>query len=623
MEHKNIWESNLNDKCQYINNIDEFLKFLEDNNRYDFIISEKHMPNDKSQFILDEISNKKNICITYTNNEHNVTVFTLSQFQQTIIVNPTFFEAYKDKITEYIKNKINTLLTEKQYYIKIPDFLIDDNLINELINNKNLENITIKFFNITEKDLTAEQIKKLKSKHLEVYYDGNKISTNKLIDYYTLKDLQKIKTISISQTLTNEEIENFIYINDDTIITIKTEYSASRFNEQEYLNNLIRICNILKTHNKKYNLKIDINNRELLKQSGILNTPNINFTINNDLYEYKQEEYLKEEEQLDKLIEPIKNSNLSPYEKYLAVYNIVKQFKPYKENNENKEESRYLRYILNNEYIVCVGFSKLLTTLLDKAGIPAMNISVGVDTSYDDGFTMEDKPTNIEGHQRNIIKIDDDKYNIHGIFIADPTWDNSKEYDLYQNSAMTFDRKKEAKRLETLNDYDLLLDFHNFEEFTKKLNFFLKKQVRNPFRKEKPYQEKLINAYKQAYSKIMEILSKLDYPKFLEFHNKYNDKLDKYDITLKEIEDICSDFLTEYATYILPLSNQKIDKSTLLEAAVNARQSINDKNKEKEEIKKEIESINNQVAEFKFPYTYNPNETRDNYLESANTSKKR
>ena len=65
MEHKNIWESNLNDKCQYINNIDEFLKFLEDNNRYDFIISEKHMPNDKSQFILDEISNKKNICITY------------------------------------------------------------------------------------------------------------------------------------------------------------------------------------------------------------------------------------------------------------------------------------------------------------------------------------------------------------------------------------------------------------------------------------------------------------------------------------------------------------------------------------------------------------------------------
>ena len=464
MEHKNIWESNLNDKCQYINNIDEFLKFLEDNNRYDFIISEKLMPNDKSQFILDEISNKKNICITYTNNEHNVTVFTLSQFQQTIIVNPTFFEAYKDKITEYIKNKINTLLTEKQYYIKIPDFLIDDNLINELINNKNLENITIKFFNITEKDLTAEQIKKLKSKHLEVYYDGNKISTNKLIDYYTLKDLQKIKTISISQTLTNEEIENFIYINDDTIITIKTEYSASRFNEQEYLNNLIRICNILKTHNKKYNIKIDINNRELLKQSGLLNIPNINFTINNDLYEYKQEEYLKEEEQLDKLIEPIKNSNLSPYEKYLAVYNIVKQFKPYKENNENKEESRYLRYILNNEYIVCVGFSKLLTTLLDKAGIPAMNISVGVDTSYDDGFTMEDKPTNIEGHQRNIIKIDDDKYNIHGIFALDITWDSDKEVSVIEEEGKTtvVARPDEEMKKKVVDKYDSLILYRHF-----------------------------------------------------------------------------------------------------------------------------------------------------------------
>lgn len=105
-----------------------------------------------------------------------------------------------------------------------------------------------------------------------------------------------------------------------------------------------------------------------------------------------------------------------------------------------------------------------------------MNISVGVDTSYDDGFTTEDKPTNIEGHQRNIIKNDDNKYNIHGIFIADATWDNHMKYDLYANASMTFDRKKEAERLEKLNDYDLLLDFHNFEEFTKKLNFFLKKR---------------------------------------------------------------------------------------------------------------------------------------------------
>lgn len=235
---------------------------------------------------------------------------------------------------------------------------------------------------------------------------------------------------------------------------------------------------------------------------------------------------------------------------------------------------------------------------------------------------MEDKATEIEGHQRNIIKIDDDKYNIHGIFIADATWDNSQNYDLYQNSAMTFDRKKEAKSLETLNDYDLLLDFHNFEEFTKKLNFFLKKKIRDTAFKEKPYNEKLTTAYTQAYQKIMEILSKLDYPKFLEFYNKYDEKIKKFNISLKEIEEISSDFLTEYATYILPLTNKKIDKTTLLDAATNTKVSLND-SLDKEETRKEIEAINDEIEEYAFPYSYNPDNPIDNYLETANSSKKR
>lgn len=383
---------------------------------------------------------------------------------------------------------------------------------------------------------------------------------------------------------------------------------------------MIKICNILKTHNKTYNIQISINNRELLKQSGILHTPNINFTIYNDLYEYKQDEYLKEEEQLDKLIEPIKNTNLSPYEKYLAVYNIVKQFKPYKENNENKEEARDLRYILNNEYIVCVGFAKLLTTLLDKVGIPAMNISARVDTSYDEGFTMEAIPTHTEGHQRNLIKIDDDKYNIHGIFLADATWDNDMQNDLYLQSSMTFARIKEAQRLETLQDYDLLLDFHNFEEFTQKLNFFLKKQVRDNLRKEKTYQNKLTDAYITAYKKIMEILSKLEHSKFLEFYNKYDKQISKYNISLKELEDIYTDFLTEYAKYILPLSNKKIDNQTLYNAITNIKKIINKQTENDiSNSLNQIKQIHEEDENMIFPYEYNPNNEIPNYL----TSKKR
>ena len=75
------------------------------------------------------------------------------------------------------------------------------------------------------------------------------------------------------------------------------------------------------------------------------------------------------------LIEPIKNSNLSPLEKFIAIYNVVKNFKPYKESPDQLEESRYLRYILNNEYMVCVGYAKLLKILCEKVGIKVINLS--------------------------------------------------------------------------------------------------------------------------------------------------------------------------------------------------------------------------------------------------------
>ena len=91
------------------------------------------------------------------------------------------------------------------------------------------------------------------------------------------------------------------------------------------------------------------------------------------------------------------------------------------------DKSRALRYILDNEYMVCVGYAKLLVELLDKVGIDATLLSVEVDTSYDDGFTLDEKIVEASGHKRAIISIDDNKYNLHGLYISDPTWDNSQK----------------------------------------------------------------------------------------------------------------------------------------------------------------------------------------------------
>lgn len=294
------------------------------------------------------------------------------------------------------------------------------------------------------------------------------------------KNLTKLVTEKMNQfridiEITDQDLEKLILLENNRQIRI--DYPIYQLdNEHIYINELKRIFDILNNHQRTYTIEIKIINRELLNQSGLLNYKNINLIINHDYYRYTKEEYLSEEQQLDNLIRPIKYSNLSPYEKYLAVYNIVKQFKPYKENYENKDESRYLKYILNNEYIVCVGYSKLLTTLLNKLNIPSMEVIADIDSStYKDNLI--NTPTKLEGHQRNIIKIDDDKYNIHGIYIVDPTWDNNMIKDLYNNSTSTFDKRKEYKKLEKLTNEDLLLDYHNFNEFLEKINYYLKRSI--------------------------------------------------------------------------------------------------------------------------------------------------
>lgn len=126
------------------------------------------------------------------------------------------------------------------------------------------------------------------------------------------------------------------------------------------------------------------------------------------------EDIIKDEEFLDMLVAPINNSAMSPYEKYIAVYDIVKNFKKYKFEQNNPQESRDVYCILDNDSMVCVGYSAMLQTLLKRVGIKCQGIGAH---------------TNGEPHQRNLVEIKDEKYGIDAIFFADATWDNYKEFE--------------------------------------------------------------------------------------------------------------------------------------------------------------------------------------------------
>ena len=207
------------------------------------------------------------------------------------------------------------------------------------------------------------------------------------------------------------------------------------------------------------------------------------------------------------MIEPIKKANLSPLEKYIAVYNIVKNFKPYKENTENPEYSRYLRYILDNDYMVCAGYANLLEVLLDKVGISTQHLSVSVDTSYKKGFTLEEKPVEYAGHARVIVNLDDDKYNIHGLYMSDPTWDNNLQNNYLNHAIMTFDKMQISDILFKYNTYsNIILDIHNFQELNDQVKFLLKRTLNNYLilTQNKTFKEKLLYTYKDITTSVID-----------------------------------------------------------------------------------------------------------------------
>lgn len=115
--------------------------------------------------------------------------------------------------------------------------------------------------------------------------------------------------------------------------------------------------------------------------------------------------------QINYITEKIKQYNLSPLERLIMVYDIVKNNFYHKEINENYLISRTLDNVLNSDYIVCVGYVALINAILKNLDINAKPIFC----QAGDGK-----------HCRGIVYLDDEKYNINGVYILDPTWDSKR-----------------------------------------------------------------------------------------------------------------------------------------------------------------------------------------------------
>ncbi len=120
---------------------------------------------------------------------------------------------------------------------------------------------------------------------------------------------------------------------------------------------------------------------------------------------------------INQVSEHVKSLGLSPLEEVIYVYDQIRQ-REYSEelDGESYEKSRGLSDIILGNNIVCAGYSNLYITILKKLG---HNIEEFPLDSLHGG----------KGHSRVIMKIDDDKYDVHGIFESDPTWASKSAED--------------------------------------------------------------------------------------------------------------------------------------------------------------------------------------------------
>lgn len=367
-----------------------------------------------------------------------------------------------------------------------------------------------------------------------------------IIGKYTLSSLKESMRLEFDTILPAEQFRYLKEINNGCRIILKNiEF-----------NNAIAIIKELDTLDKQVNIVLPNISRKDYPYTEFkkinLNSVKITFVEGIDIFSLV--DYIKQEEVLELMIRDIKDKNLSPLEKYMAIYEIVKKFKQFKRNNDDRDEARNIFKILFNDYIVCVGFSRLLIELLSRVGITATEMGTKVDISYDYGYVWDVKPVKLDDHFRVIVYLQDPKYNIDGYYMADPTWDNSLNKNLIVHSLMTFDMLQTQARLTDNTTENLILDNNNFNDFCTKINFFLKRRINN-INKFDSYLNSLLKAYENLYEEIMRII-KLD-------KSNYEYFMSKYPKNNMNNEEQYNNFLTEVGHYIVSKTNKKVDVQKL------------------------------------------------------------
>lgn len=237
--------------------------------------------------------------------------------------------------------------------------------------------------------------------------------------------------------------------------------------------------------------KLNFDDFERLKQiEAKYNNQNLYFILNgNDDYVDINDCY-KTMNIMEEIINKIKSMNLSPIEKIMYVYDLVKS-RIYKEEDESqsKTASRDITKILLGENIVCVGYSRLFQLILTNVGINCHNVILKTKNEHD------------KGHERNIIYVKDDKYKIDGVYYFDSTWDSKKDIDdiYYIDNYNCF--AKTINEMRNIENNEFIYEDSPFisDNYEKDISNYLSKQSiieKSNLYRQIGYMSKILNDYK-------------------------------------------------------------------------------------------------------------------------------
>ena len=143
--------------------------------------------------------------------------------------------------------------------------------------------------------------------------------------------------------------------------------------------------------------------------------------------DFSVEQALIASRKINNIVEEINSTNLngtplSPFEKFILAYRYVAD-RIYKEVDagDDLSKSRSVISVLNGDKIVCAGYANLLSTILNRLGIPCTTQCM---------ITFDENLKAYGNHATCLVRITDPKYNIDGIYFSDPTADRTLKRSL-------------------------------------------------------------------------------------------------------------------------------------------------------------------------------------------------